>query len=900
MDASASVVDEYTKKSEFYYLSIEETLQGLQSSENGLSDDEAEARLEKYGLNELMEEHRTTPLEIFLDQFKSVLILILVLAAIISGFILHEYTDMAVILVIVVLNAVIGFYQEYRAEQAVEALKKMVSPRCKVIRDGEMREVLAETVVPGDVLVISEGDRVPADARLIESSNLKMDESPLTGESMTVTKKPSVISEKTPIAQRTNMVYMGTHATYGRGKAVTTATGMSTEFGNIAQLIQSIEEEPSPLKIKTERLGRQLGLVALFGCIVVFIVDYLNGISFVDSFLSAVSLAVSAIPEGLPTVLVITLSLGAQRMARSNSIVRRLNSVETLGTTTVICSDKTGTITKNEMTVRRIETLTKSIRITSEGFIKTSESTEEEKLDPLHDSEIMLMLKTGLLCNNSSIIMDEEIGPYVTGDPTETAILMATVTAGLEPESVEAANPRIWEAPFDSARKMMSTVNRVDSIVRVYSKGAPEVIMSRSTQCVVDSMVTEFDQSQKESVKNKVGSMTEKALRVLAFAYKDYEEEGEYNQEEVESNLVFIGLMGMMDPPRDEVPGAIQLCRKAGIRPVMITGDHVNTAIAVAREVGILSRDDNEAITGQELDTLSDDDLKGKVDQVSVYARVSPEHKVRIAQALRARGHIVAMTGDGVNDAPAIKAADIGVAMGVKGTDVTKEAADMILADDNFATIVKAVEQGRIIYDNIRKFMRFMISSNFDEMIVITSFVLVGMPIPFLPVMILWLNLVTDGAPAIALSMDKATDDLMSKPPRDPKDGILHGMQLFILAYVTLQSITMAGTFIWKYVLQGSSLELARTVTFMQVCIFELVVVWNCRSETHSVFRTGFDNIYLLASTIIGALVTATLCYVPFLQEIFSTVPLSLNDWIWVFGTSLVGLLVLPEVFFRD
>jgi Ca2+-transporting ATPase len=776
----------------------------------------------------------------------------------------------------------------------------MVSPRCRVIREGETREVPAETIVPGDILLLGEGDRVPADARLIESSNLKMDESPLTGESTTVTKRPAVISGKTPLAQRTNMIYMGTHATYGRGIAVTTATGMSTEFGNIAKLIQSIGEEPSPLKRKTEKLGRQLGLAALAGCIVVFIVDYLNGISFVDSFLSAVSLAVSAIPEGLPTVLVITLSLGAQRMAQSNSIVRRLNSVETLGTTTVICSDKTGTITKNEMTIRQMETLTKRVRITSEGFVTVDEAGEEDRLDPLKDTEITLMLKTGLLCNNSSIVMDEEIGPYVTGDPTESAILMATVTAGLEPESVEAENPRIWEAPFDSARKMMSTVNKTGSSVRVYSKGAPEVIISRSTHCVVNSRVTTFDDQQKESVINKVGSMTEKALRVLAFAYKDYHESAEYSQDDMESNLVFIGLMGMMDPPRDEVPEAIQLCRKAGIRPVMITGDHKNTAIAVAREVGILSGDDAEALTGQELDILSDEELREKVDRVSVYARVSPEHKVRIAQALRARGHIVAMTGDGVNDAPAIKAADIGVAMGVKGTDVTKEAADMILADDNFATIVKAVEQGRIIYDNIRKFMRFMISSNFDEMIVITSFVLAGFPIPFLPVMILWLNLVTDGAPAIALSMDKATDDLMSKPPRNPKNGILHGMWLFILAYVSLQSVTMAGTFIWKYVLQGSSLELARTVTFMQVCIFELVVVWNCRSETHSVFRTGFDNRYLLASTIIGALVTASLCYVPFLQEVFNTVPLSLIDWTWVFGTSLVGLLVLPEVFFRD
>ena len=888
-------------RQEFHRLSVEEAFKRLDSDRDGISENEAASRLKKHGLNELVEEEKTTPLEIFLNQFKSVLITILVLAAVVSGFILHEYTDMAVILVILVLNAIIGFVQEYRAEQAVEALKKMISPHCRVVRGGELREIPAKEVVPGDVLVISEGDRMPADGRLIEAANLKIDESPLTGESTTVTKKTERLEEDAPLAQRVNMVYMGTHATYGHGAAVITATGMATEFGNIAQLIQSIEEEDSPLKKKTERLGRRLGLAALIGCAIVFGVDYLNGVSFVDSFLSAVSLAVSAIPEGLPTVLVITLSLGAQRMAGSNAIIRKLNSVETLGTTTVICSDKTGTITKNEMTVRNIETLTQSIQVSGEGFTPVGKPVaEEDKLRPLKDPELELMLKTGLLCNDSSIIEDEEIGPYITGDPTEGAILMAAVKAGLDPETVHRENPRVWEVPFDSTRKMMSTVNKTGNRVRVYAKGAPEVILGRCDRCFIDGSVNELGEEEKEQALGQTKAMAGKALRVLAFAYKDYHEAEEYGQEDAESDLVYLGLMGMMDPPREEVPQAIQLCRRAGIRPVMITGDHEATAVAVAREVGIVESGDTEAITGQQLSEMSDEALRERVDHVSIYARVSPEHKVRIAQALRSRGNIVAMTGDGVNDAPAIKAADIGVAMGIKGTDVTKEAADMVLADDNFATIVGAVEQGRIIYDNIRKFMRFMISSNFDEMIVITSFVLMGLPIPFLPVMILWLNLVTDGGPAIALSMDKPTDDLMSIPPRDPRDGILHGMYLFIALYVVLQSGTTAAIFIWKYVVQGASLSVSRTAAFMQACMFELIVVWNCRSEKHNVLKTGFNNRYLLASTVAGALLTASLCYVPFLQEVFYTTPLALQDWAAITGSALLGLLVLPEMVFRN
>jgi Ca2+-transporting ATPase len=888
-------------ENDFHNLSVEEVLTSLNSSVKGLTETEVESRKDQYGFNVIIEEKRISPLEIFINQFKSVLILILVLAAGVSGFILHEYIDMLVILVIVVLNSSIGFIQEYRAEQAVEALKKMVSPNTRVVRNDEVSVISANLVVPGDILSIQEGDRIPADGRLIEVNSLKMDESPLTGESSSISKSVNPLEGQVSLDQRTNMIYKGTYATYGRGLAVITATGMSTEFGNIAALIQSIEEEDSPLKKKTETLGRQLGIMALIGCLMVIGVNYLNRISFVESFLTSVSLAVSAIPEGLPTVLVITLSLGAQQMARRNAIIRRLNSVETLGTTTVICSDKTGTITKNEMTVRAVKTLNQSFQVSGEGFTPTGKFySNGDEVKPLKNYELELILKAGLLCNDSSIVDDKDVGPYIIGDPTEGAILVAAVKAGLIPKDLEEENQRIWEAPFDSTRKMMSTVNKVGSSLRVYAKGAPEVIIGKCDRILYGGSITELTDEHKKIIQSHVNIMADNALRILGFAYKDINQVSEYSNEDVEANLIYIGLMGLMDPPREEVARAIQQSKNSGIRTVMITGDHKSTAIAVAREVGILSGEDSEVITGSDLSSMTDSELLTRVDEVSVYARVSPEHKVRIAQALRARGNVVAMTGDGVNDAPAIKTADIGIAMGIKGTDVTKEAADMVLADDNFATIVNAVEQGRVIYDNIRKFMRFMISSNFDEMIVITAFVLVGLPIPFLPVMILWLNLVTDGGPAIALSMDTAKDDLMSKPPRGPNEGILHGMYLFIFAYVVLQSATMAGTFVWYYVIRGASLESSRTVTFMQICMFELVVVWNCRSETHSVFRTGLDNKYLLASTIIGAILTVSLCYIPFFQNVFHTVPLGLSDWALVFASSLVGLFVLPEIFFRN
>jgi Ca2+-transporting ATPase len=887
-----------------YTKSPDQLFEEFDSGARGITKEEANRRLREFGSNELTKEEGVSWVSLFINQFKSVLIIILIIAALISGFILNETLDMYVILIIVIFNAIIGFVQEYRAEQAVEALKEMISHAAIVIRGGREEKIPAKELVPGDLIIVEGGDRIPADARVIEVASLKANEAPLTGESTPVDKRTESLPENTPVSDRENMVFMGTHATFGRGKALVVATGMGTEFGKIAGMIQEMPEEAPPLKKKTEDLGKRLGLLALLGCIGVFIIDYLSGISFVQSFLTAVSLAVSAIPEGLPAVLIITLSLGAQRMSRQNAIIRRLASVETLGTTTVICSDKTGTITKNEMTVKKLYLNDRYVDVTGEGYRPDGDFMMDGKVvRPEENEDLQRLLRIAYLCNNAKLEEDEDIGYYLIGDPTEGALVVAAIKGGIKPEVITQEYPRIWEAPFDSKLKRMATIQEKPSEDLVgYVKGAPEVILERCNRIHMEGNVREITEEDRDKITQSTVDMGEEALRVLAVAYKDIpKDKEEFDRDEIEDDLIFVGLLGMIDPPRPEVLGAIKICKKAGIRPVMITGDHKITAVAIAKEVGIMDESNDEALTGQDIEKMREVDLLKSVNQVSVYARVSPEHKVRIARALKSHGNIVAMTGDGVNDAPAIKSADIGIAMGISGTDVTKEASDMVLADDNFATIVSAVEGGRVIYDNIRKFMRYLVSSNFDELIVISSFVIAGLPLPFLPVMILWLNLVTDGGPAIALSMDVPTEDLMAKQPRDPGEAILSGMWLFIGAYVVLQSGTTSAIYLWKYVFQGVSVEMARTAAFMQACVFELIVVFNCRSEKYNAFKAGFTtNKFLLISVIFGLILTISLCYIPFFQQLFHTAPLPPEDWLVIFGLSSLGFLVLPEIFFRN
>ncbi|MGD2201733.1 MAG: HAD-IC family P-type ATPase, partial [Candidatus Bathyarchaeota archaeon] len=760
------------EKKNWHAEDIENVIDILDSSRKGLEKEEAARRLKEYGPNELKEEKRVTPLELFIGQFKSILVIILILSALVSAYISvkegEPFTDTYVILFIVVMNAILGFVQEYRAEQAVEALKRMVSPQVLVLRESKEESIDSKELVPGDVILLEAGSRVPADARLLEAANLHVDEAALTGESTPVTKSLGVLIPEVGVGDRTNMVFTGTVVTNGRAVGLVTETGMSTEFGKIAGMVQSVVVEEPPLKQKMEKMGRQLGAIAVILCIWVFLIGvFVHSLDLESMFMTAISLAVSAIPEGLPAVLTITLALGVSRMARQNAIVRKLASVETLGSTTVICSDKTGTLTKNEMTIRRIFTNNRNIEVTGSGYDPEGKFLcEGESIKPGNKGDLNLLLRIGYL-NNDSHLQEEDGAWIVFGDPTEGALKVAGVKGGLR-EELKEEYPRVGEFPFDSTRKRMSTIHTTPEGEKLaYVKGAPEVIIERSTHIYDSGSLKPFPEEDKSYIFDIVQNMASEALRVLALGYKEVPSEvEEFNMEEIESDLTFVGLVGMIDPPRGEVPQAIDVCNQAGIKTVMVTGDHRLTAVAIAKQIGMLNEEtESSVMTGEDLEEIDDEKLDVIIEEVSVFARVSPEHKMRIARSLKNNGHIVAMTGDGVNDAPALKTADIGVAMGIKGTDVTKEASDMVLEDDNFATIVRAVQGGRHIYDNVTKYLRLMLAANFDEFIEITIVTLLGLPIPFLPIHVLWVNLVTDGLPAVALSIDPPDPDLMKYPP---------------------------------------------------------------------------------------------------------------------------------------
>ena len=887
----------------WHAMTIEAVLQALHSRREGLADEEVQRRLTTYGRNKLLEEKRVTPLAILFSQFTSILVIMLIISALISGFLLGEYVDAVLITIIVIMNAILGFVQEYRAEKAIEALKRMTAQRATVLRNGKETEVNAEELVPGDIILLETGSRVPADARLLNLVELRLDEAPLTGESTPVAKDTHVVAEAVSLADRTNMAFMGTSVGYGRGRAVVVKTGMSTEFGKIAGAVQAIEEEPPPIKKKVEQLGKQLGLVALVGCLLVAIVYVVLGKNLVEVLLISVSLAVSAVPEGLPAVITITLAIGAARMARSKAIVRKLASVETLGCTTAICSDKTGTLTKNEMTVRQLYVNDAVVDVTGTGYEpKGAFLMNSVDVNPRDEGPLELVLRIATLCNNARL--DSAQGGWrIFGDPTEGALVVAAAKAGIEREKLEEQYPRIAEFPFDSARKRMATLHRApEGGAFAYVKGAPEVLLGLCTRIYEGGQTRALLEEDRERILQGTQDMARGALRVLAMAYKELQGDVEdYTSDEVEAQLVFVGLAGMIDPPREEVVDAIRLCGKAGIKSYMITGDHKLTAVAVGKEIGLLaSDDDSKVLTGVELDRLSDEALESVVDDVVIYARTSPKHKVRIAQALKARGHIVAMTGDGVNDAPAIKTADIGVAMGIKGTDVTKEASDMVLEDDNFATIVGAVEAGRQIYDNIRKFVRLMLAVNFDEILEVIVAALMGIPLPIIPVQILWINLITDGLPAAALSVDPKDPDIMSRPPRNPKHGLLYGMVGFILFVAVLDFCSDFLVFMWLFYTTGNVLR-ARTIAFTTVVFFEFYLALNCRSETKSIVKLGWKgltaNKLLLLSIVAGIVLQITIVYVPFLQPIFHTTALSAADWILVLTGSSLGLIIFPELF---
>jgi len=927
----------------WHAMKIEEVFQELNVSRDGLSSQEARERLVKYGYNEIRKVKRRTALHMFLDEFKDIFILLLIAATIFSAIIgyyemlqggefMEAYADTITISAIVILCAVTGFVQEYRAEKAVEALKRLAAPKARVIRDGKEIIIPAREVVPGDILALEEGDHVPADARLIEVVELKANEAILTGESTPVDKELTVLKEDTPISERHNMVLSATHIVYGRGKAVVTATGMNTEFGKIAEMVQTAEEEETPLQKKLDRFAGKIAKVVVAVCVLIFALEAFEVImkmrfeaeGFIQAFMSSISLAISAVPEGLPAIVTIALALGAREFAKRNAIVRRLSSAESLGAVTVICSDKTGTITKGEMTVRQIYVDGKIIEVTGVGYEPKGEFRQgEDTVKP--EGSLEYVLKIGALCNNASLRRNDQNSTWeIFGDPTEGALIVAAAKAGFEKETLEKSYPRVHEIPFTSERKRMTTIHKApDGEIYAFMKGAPEVLLERCSHVIEDEEEKKLTKEKRAKILEINEKLAGNALRVLAMAYKRLPTTmAKYEADAVEKDMVFVGLQGMIDPPREEAIEANKLCQKAGIKTVMITGDHKLTAIAVAKEVGIFKEGDM-VLTGAEMDKLSDKEFEEIVEKVTVYARVSPEHKLKIVNALKKKGHIVAMTGDGVNDAPAVKAADIGVAMGISGTDVTREASDLVLTDDNFATIVKAVEQGRVIYDNIRKYARFLISCNFDELLVIGTFAILGgifapelFPLPLLPAMILWINLVTDGAPAVALATDPPDIDVMERPPRKPEEGILHGMGAFIITSFILQATGTILVFCLEYYVwpshpwmlpDGTIDEVARQLTyreatttaFVQAALFELFVVWNCRSEKHSVWRMGrkaFQNKFFVIADLASVALTLGITYIPITQQLFHLTGLSITDLAYVIGVASWGLLIFPEL----
>ena len=817
-------------------LSVDETLKTLNSDANeGLEETEAKKRNLKFGLNELVEKEKPGPIRLFLGQFKEILIIILIFAAI-AAYYVGDAVDAIVILIVVVINAVVGFIQEYRAEKAMEKLKGLISNEAVVIRDGKKQKIPAKNLTQGDIVVIEEGDNIPADLRLIKSFDLRVDESSLTGESLPAKKHSEIVDGE---EETDNLVFMDTDVSLGRGKGVVVAVGMDTAIGKIAELIQE-EDEDTPLHQKIGRLGRNLGILALVVCSIVFILQYLQGLPIIDTFLTAISLAVAAVPEGLPAILTLTLALGMQRMVKSKAIVRKLLAVETLGSCNVICTDKTGTLTKNKMTVRET-------RITA----------------PEKAFEI------SALCNNASLNEGKLIG-----DPTDGAILAYAEENGYDRSEFEKIHPRLLEIPLDSVRKRMTTVNDFNGTNYVLVKGAPEIVLDRCMWIEKDTRVQKLAKQDKEIILNDLKDMTGKALRVLALAYKKLTPEendlDNVDKTKLEENLVFVGLVGMMDPPRQEAKEAVATCMKAGIRVVMITGDHEDTAAAIGKEIGILT--DGKVLTGSELDKLSDAEFKDMVDDIQVYARVFPEQKVRIVEALKEKGNITSMTGDGVNDAPALKRAAIGVAMG-SGTDVAKESADMLLQDDNFATIVKAVKEGRIIFDNIRRFVRFQLSTNIGAILTITSASVMSLPVPFNPIQVLWINIIMDGPPAQSLGVEPPEKNVMERAPL--KEEIIPRKNLIKIAIAGV--VMTVGTLVLYYLelTNGAGTLKATTIAFTVFVMFQIFNVFNCRAEKFS----NFSNKFLVVAIGLSFLLQLAVIYVPFLQGVFRTTALSIIDW---------------------
>ncbi len=862
----------------WHTLSIEQVLEQLHATSSGLSTEEAGRRLEEYGSNELASADGISPWEVLGNQFKNLLIVILLIATAISAFLGHAIESIA-IAVIVLFAIVLGFIQEYRAERAIEALKKMAAPFATVLRDGDEVRIPARDLVPGDVIRLGVGDKVPADARMVEVMNLKADESSLTGESVSVEKQSAPLADETlPLGDRNNMVYSGTVATYGRGKAVVTATGMFTEFGKITGMLKTVRKTKTPLQENLDRVGKILAIAA--GVVIVLIVFFglFRGEPLLEMFLFGIALAVAVVPEALPAVVTISLAIGVQRMVQRNALMRHLPIVETLGSTSIICSDKTGTLTRDEMTVRRIWTGGRRIDVTGTGYEpKGTFSAGQEQNEIFHP--LVEFLRGATLASDARLV--EADGEWdIKGDPTEGALVVAAAKAGLNKDTLGREWPRINEIPFTSERKRMTTLHQGPDGWVAYSKGAPEVILASCARQRTEQGDSTLDEEAVRIILDAAKEMTTEALRVLAVAYKSTASMGD-----AESEMVFLGLAGMIDPPRPEAAEAIKTCTAAGIRPVMITGDHPGTGQAVARELGLLKT--GHVVTGAELEAMSDAEFEQKVETIEVYARVSPEHKLRVVTALQKKGHVVAMTGDGVNDAPALKKADVGIAMGITGTDVSREAADMILTDDNFASIVGAVEEGRGIFGNVKKFLMYLLSANTGEIGLIAGAALAGLPLPLTAVQILYVNLATDGLPALALSVDPPEPDLMSHPPRNAQKGIFTRPVVFLMlvggAWSTLVNLCL---FTWALESERS-VEQAMTLTFLCLIFIELLKAYNFRSDQYSVFHKPFVNKWLNLAIVWELMLLSLIVYIPALHRPFGTYSLGAEDWALVAGLAL-------------
>jgi len=857
----------------------------LNTKSEGLSSEEAGARLKKFGFNELTATHKTSPLKIFLQQFKSILVLILIAATIISLVTGHG-VDALVILAIVLVSAILGFTQEFRAEKALDALKEMLSLTATVIRDGKEMTIAAREIVTGDILVLKEGDKVSADARLFDVASLQVNEASLTGESMPVSKETKNVSEEAPILDRKNMVYSGTEITSGKGKAIAVATGMNAEFGKIAGQMTSVIKEETPLEKRTKEIGKLLGVVALAISVSSLIVGTLRGMPLLETFLFSVALAVAAVPEALPAVVTGSLAIGMRNMAKQNALVRKMAAVETLGSTTVICSDKTGTLTKGEMTVRKIYSANSIINVSGVGYEPKGEFHAQSGEDVLREESFKLLMTGSLLCNDSELANNE--GKWsIRGDPTEGALLAAAEKTGLNKKETEKKYPRIGELPFSSERKRMTTIHSTPSDDQIcYMKGAPEIVLQRCTHIQESDKIESLTREKRENILKVGEEMAGEALRIIALAYKKIAS-GTKFEESLENELIFLGLFGMMDPPRDEAVKAVEVCKQVGIKPIMITGDHRLTAMAVSEEIGIYQKGDI-ALTGEELEKMSDSELEDIVEKTTVYSRVSPTHKLRIVEAWKKKGQVVAMTGDGVNDAPALRHADIGVAMGITGTNVTKEAADLVLVDDNFATIVKAIETGRWIYDNIKKYLAYLLQANLVEMMVLSIAVFAGFPLPLLPVHILYINLATDGLPAVALGVSPPDPDMMKRPPRDPKETIFtKEVRYFLLRAI----VTEVPLLLWVFlsaIPQG--VEIAQTRLFLVFVSFELVVALSCRSLKYTIFKVR-PHRFLILTVLWEAILVLILINIPQVQVALSIVPAGLFEAELVIGISLLTML---------